>query len=293
MNPFYQNSVPKDEMPKYLKRISKDMKDRGCNRDPQQCRLKLKELRQAYQKTQEANARSGSEPQTCRFCDELPAILQLPHTCTWTSAREFHATGMKILGMRKMIAHTRQAEKPFSLTAGNCLSPWIQYPPKPGSWTLKVEKAPLVFKIEVLMSGRKHFVEKRYSEFHALHKKLKRFIRTPEIPSKHVRNWVPKVLEQRRQGLEIYLQTIILENEDLPKIFLDFLNVRHVPSLPKAESYGSFDETESEESSKLSHQPVLLFLRDPYVLPTANDDFPNVVIEGVLHGIFYPHLLPR
>ncbi|RMB97155.1 hypothetical protein DUI87_26439 [Hirundo rustica rustica] len=63
-----------------------------------------------------------------------------------------------------------------------------------------------VFKIEVLMSGRKHFVEKRYSEFHALHKKLKKFIRTPEIPSKHVRNWVPKVLEQRRQGLELYLQ---------------------------------------------------------------------------------------
>lgn len=29
-----------------------------------------------------------------------------------------------------------------------------------------------VFKIEVLMSGRKHFVEKRYSEFHALHKKV-------------------------------------------------------------------------------------------------------------------------
>ncbi|XP_073200937.1 sorting nexin-24 isoform X2 [Lepidochelys kempii] len=162
-------------------------------------------------------------------------------------------------------------------------------PTHPSRYTLPAG----VFKIEVLMSGRKHFVEKRYSEFHALHKKLKRFIRTPEIPSKHVRNWVPKVLEQRRQGLEIYLQTIILENEDLPKIFLDFLNVRHVPSLPKAESYGSFDETESEESSKLSHQPVLLFLRDPYVLPTANDDFPNVVIEGVLHGIFYPHLLPR
>ncbi|XP_014164611.1 sorting nexin-24 [Geospiza fortis] len=151
----------------------------------------------------------------------------------------------------------------------------------------------VVFKIEVLVSGRKHFVEKRYSEFHALHKKLKKFIRTPEIPSKHVRNWVPKVLEQRRQGLELYLQTVILENEELPKIFLDFLNVRHVPTLPKAESCGSFDETESEESSKLSHQPVLLFLRDPYVLPKANDDFPNVVIDGILHGIFYPHLLPR
>ncbi|XP_046522863.1 sorting nexin-24 isoform X4 [Equus asinus] len=114
-----------------------------------------------------------------------------------------------------------------------------------------------VFKIEVLMNGRKHFVEKRYSEFHALHKKA-----------------------------------VILENEELPKLFLDFLNVRHLPSLPKAESCGSFDETESEESSKLSHQPVLLFLRDPYVLPAASD-FPNVVIEGVLHGIFYPHLQPR
>ncbi|XP_048449558.1 sorting nexin-24 [Rhincodon typus] len=63
-----------------------------------------------------------------------------------------------------------------------------------------------VFKIEVLMSGRKHIVEKRYSEFHALHKKLKNSIKTPEMPSKHVRNWVPKVLEQRRHGLEAYLQ---------------------------------------------------------------------------------------
>ncbi|XP_045427838.1 sorting nexin-24 isoform X4 [Pipistrellus kuhlii] len=114
-----------------------------------------------------------------------------------------------------------------------------------------------VFKIEVLMNGRKHFVEKRYSEFHALHKKA-----------------------------------VILENEELPKLFLDFLNIRHLPSLPKAESCGSFEETESEESSKLSHQPVLLFLRDPYVLPAASD-VPNVVIEGVLHGIFYPHLQPR
>ncbi|XP_032741283.1 sorting nexin-24 isoform X2 [Rattus rattus] len=155
-----------------------------------------------------------------------------------------------------------------------------------------LERGYTVFKIEVLMNGRKHFVEKRYSEFHALHKKLKKCIKTPEIPSKHVRNWVPKVLEQRRQGLETYLQAVILENEELPKLFLDFLNVRHLPSLPKAESCGSFDETESEESSKLSHQPVLLFLGDPYVLPAASD-FPNVVIEGVLHGIFFSHLQPR
>ncbi|XP_070089273.1 sorting nexin-24 isoform X4 [Equus przewalskii] len=133
---------------------------------------------------------------------------------------------------------------------------WFSSSPRYATLSTNYVKS-YVFKIEVLMNGRKHFVEKRYSEFHALHKKA-----------------------------------VILENEELPKLFLDFLNVRHLPSLPKAESCGSFDETESEESSKLSHQPVLLFLRDPYVLPAASD-FPNVVIEGVLHGIFYPHLQPR
>ncbi|XP_074979559.1 uncharacterized protein LOC142070157 [Caretta caretta] len=51
------------------------MKDRGHNRDPKQCHVKLKELRQAYQKTREANGHSGSEPKTCHFYDELHTIL--------------------------------------------------------------------------------------------------------------------------------------------------------------------------------------------------------------------------
>ncbi|EMP31269.1 hypothetical protein UY3_11589 [Chelonia mydas] len=58
-----------------FEKISKGMKDRGYNRDPQQCRVKLKEFRQAYQKTREANGRSGSEPQTCHFYDELHGII--------------------------------------------------------------------------------------------------------------------------------------------------------------------------------------------------------------------------
>ncbi|MBN3279773.1 SNX24 protein, partial [Polyodon spathula] len=114
---------------------------------------------------------------------------------------------------------------------------------------------------------------------------LKKFIKTPEMPSKHVRNWVPKVLEHRRLGLEIYLQTIIMENEVLPKIFLEFLNIRHFPSLPKTESCGSLDETESEESSKLSHQPVLLFLRDPYVLPAADG---NEMLSSFISSLLVP-----
>ncbi|EMP31622.1 hypothetical protein UY3_11262 [Chelonia mydas] len=60
---------------KIFEKISKGMKDRGYNRNLQQCRVKLKELRQAYQRTREANGRSGSEPQTCHFYDELHLIL--------------------------------------------------------------------------------------------------------------------------------------------------------------------------------------------------------------------------
>uniref|UniRef100_A0A8C3HZ53 KRAB domain-containing protein n=1 Tax=Chrysemys picta bellii TaxID=8478 RepID=A0A8C3HZ53_CHRPI len=58
-----------------LMRFNKDKCRRGHNRDSDQCRVKVKELRQAYQKTKEANCRSGSEPQTCRFYAELHAIL--------------------------------------------------------------------------------------------------------------------------------------------------------------------------------------------------------------------------
>ncbi|EMP29560.1 hypothetical protein UY3_13324 [Chelonia mydas] len=51
------------------------MRDRGYSRDATQYRMKLKELRQVYQKTKELNGRSGTEPQTCRFYAELHAIL--------------------------------------------------------------------------------------------------------------------------------------------------------------------------------------------------------------------------
>ncbi|XP_065452885.1 myb/SANT-like DNA-binding domain-containing protein 2 [Chrysemys picta bellii] len=61
---------------KTFEKISKGMMERGHNRDSDQCRVKVKELRQAYQKTKEANGRSGSMPRTCRFYAELHAVLR-------------------------------------------------------------------------------------------------------------------------------------------------------------------------------------------------------------------------
>ncbi|XP_050806926.1 uncharacterized protein LOC127049726 [Gopherus flavomarginatus] len=52
------------------------MMGKGHTRDSVQCRVKVKELRQAYQKTKEANGRSGAGLKTCRFYAELHAILR-------------------------------------------------------------------------------------------------------------------------------------------------------------------------------------------------------------------------
>ncbi|EMP38164.1 hypothetical protein UY3_04655 [Chelonia mydas] len=51
------------------------MGDRGYSSDATQCSVKLKELRQVYQKTKESNGHSGTGPQTCRFYAELHAVL--------------------------------------------------------------------------------------------------------------------------------------------------------------------------------------------------------------------------
>ncbi|XP_065406432.1 mediator of RNA polymerase II transcription subunit 15-like [Chrysemys picta bellii] len=69
---------------KILEKVSKATKDRGHNRDVQQCRVKIKELRQAYHKAREANGRSGAEPQTCHFYAELHAMLGDAATTTPT-----------------------------------------------------------------------------------------------------------------------------------------------------------------------------------------------------------------
>ncbi|EMP30752.1 Zinc finger and SCAN domain-containing protein 29 [Chelonia mydas] len=94
---------------KVFEKISSGMKDRDYNRDLQQCHVKIKELRQAYQKNREGNGHSGSEPQTCRFYDELHAILGGAATTTepraLTPSKEWEAT-------RNRETHPKQAPRP-------------------------------------------------------------------------------------------------------------------------------------------------------------------------------------
>uniref|UniRef100_A0A8B9CHJ5 Sorting nexin 22 n=1 Tax=Anser brachyrhynchus TaxID=132585 RepID=A0A8B9CHJ5_9AVES len=132
------------------------------------------------------------------------------------------------------------------------------------------EKAHTVFLVEVLCNGRWHTVAKRYSEFQALHKRIKKTCKVPDFPPRRVPNWVPKVLEQRRQGLELYIQ------------------VRH-QSCPRTRTPRAAAPRESEGSSHPpSQRPVLGFHTDPYVRLPGTDALPDTVLSGVLQGLYTP-----
>ncbi|XP_053885384.1 zinc finger and SCAN domain-containing protein 20-like [Malaclemys terrapin pileata] len=63
-------------------KVSKDMMERGHDRDALQCRIKVKTLRSAYRKAHDTNGRSGAPPTTYRFYKELDAILGVNPTST-------------------------------------------------------------------------------------------------------------------------------------------------------------------------------------------------------------------
>ncbi|XP_003967641.1 sorting nexin-22 [Takifugu rubripes] len=144
-----------------------------------------------------------------------------------------------------------------------------------------------LFRVEVLFNERKHFLLRRNSEFHALHRKLRKIIQTPDFPSKRNPHLRTKPPEQRRQELEDYIQDIIYQNEDVPQVLLDFLHVKHFHTGNRISSMESLDDLDSQdEGFQLPHQRVLGYFRDPF-LSDCSKDLPDVVVDGVLQG-FYP-----
>lgn len=150
------------------------------------------------------------------------------------------------------------------------------------------EKGHMVFRVEVRCRGRRHSVHRRYSEFHALHKRIKKLYKVPDFPSKRLPNWRTRSLEQRRQGLEAYIQGILYLNQDVPKELLEFLRLRHFPVDPKATSWGTLGEflPSDSSSSQLHHRPVISFCRDPYICVPSPEPLPDVVVNGVLQGLY-------
>ncbi|KAM9133932.1 uncharacterized protein ACDP82_009464 [Pangshura tecta] len=68
--------------------ISRDMMERGHDRDTLQCRVKVKELWNSYRKVCEANRHTSAAPVTCRFYKELDAILGGDPTSTLSTTMD-------------------------------------------------------------------------------------------------------------------------------------------------------------------------------------------------------------
>ncbi len=82
------------------------------------------------------------------------------------------------------------------------------------------------YRVEASLGGGKFVrVERRYSQFLALHNELRKLVRTPEFPPKKLRNTSHKLLEERRAGLEGYLQHLVRLNP-VPTSLLDFLQLK-------------------------------------------------------------------
>uniref|UniRef100_A0A673IY65 Sorting nexin-24-like n=1 Tax=Sinocyclocheilus rhinocerous TaxID=307959 RepID=A0A673IY65_9TELE len=154
-----------------------------------------------------------------------------------------------------------------------CVSPVIEvFIP-----SLMREVESCLFRLEILFNGRKHFVLRRHSEFQMLHRKLKKILRAPDFPSKRNQHLRTKLLEQRRQELEDYIQVILYQNDVVPQELLDFLQVKHFHSASKN---CSSDENQSDDCQEQGYRETLCCVHFP-------PDLPDIVAAGVLQG-FYP-----
>ncbi|KAG8187775.1 hypothetical protein JTE90_018774 [Oedothorax gibbosus] len=136
-----------------------------------------------------------------------------------------------------------------------------------------------VFLIEVYVSGKCTKLERRYRAFHSLYKQLKHLQNAPEFPPKKVRNLNPKVLEQRRKGLENYIQEL-LKCKPVPKQLLNFLSIS---GLSPASSVNSFN---MEESREIIHQPVVMFSSKLYIEDDQSSTLPNIVSKGLFMAFY-------
>ncbi|XP_063995277.1 sorting nexin-24-like isoform X2 [Diachasmimorpha longicaudata] len=139
-------------------------------------------------------------------------------------------------------------------------------------------------------SGIKYSIERRYSEFNSLHRMLKRVGETVAFPPKRVRNSQPKVLEQRRAALEVYIQKM-LQLPSTRQQVLEFLGIEGTKRssrilFKRLDGKSSSATTAAHVSPVVGPHPVITFKCDPYVTAESQSGLPDIVTQGVLTGFY-------
>ncbi|XP_012557246.1 sorting nexin-24 isoform X1 [Hydra vulgaris] len=145
-----------------------------------------------------------------------------------------------------------------------------------------------VYCVEVIHNGKVINLQKRYSEFYDLHKKLQKVLNIKfAFPPKRVLNKDKNLLEMRREMLELFLQAVLNEVQmDIPNILLEFLQLSSDKDFSKDLQIGT-----EKQRSYTNHQQMICFKKHAYlhesVCEIAEEKILSCIItKGCLNGIY-------
>lgn len=164
----------------------------------------------------------------------------------------------------------------------------------------ETESGYFVYEIHVTKpSGREVTIERRFQEFYQFNKQVCKSVNNPpHFPSTKLPkplNTNTRFLESRRAALEEYLRNLvslieISEVHDLLTRFLETNLPQHIRmqnlDYSRTSSIEDLDGY-SVEGPKLTHQPLVCFVRDPFKDNVCSTNaLPDVVLQGTLEGLY-------
>ncbi|CAB4039526.1 Sorting nexin-24 [Paramuricea clavata] len=148
-----------------------------------------------------------------------------------------------------------------------------------------------VYKVVIAKAGGTKEIEKRYSEFDKLQRRLNKSDQLPrniEFPPKTFIFNSGSIKEERRRKLRIFLQQLCDLNP-IPEEVLAFLGISQPvqSNLTNSKIIDTYSSSEDllDSSTSYTHQSLLAFTNDPYIFDheQSQDD---ILLKGILDGIY-------
>lgn len=152
-----------------------------------------------------------------------------------------------------------------------------------------------VYKVVIAKAGGTKEVEKRYSEFDKLHKRLNKTEQIPrniEFPPKRIISGSASTKEERRGKLRKFLQQLCDLNP-IPEEVLAFLGISQPiqSNLTNSRINGNYSSSEDllDSVGNSTHLPLLGFTSVFENVQISQDDLTsedNILIQGILDGVY-------
>lgn len=150
-----------------------------------------------------------------------------------------------------------------------------------------------VYKIVIAKAGGSKEIEKRYSEFDKLQRRLHKSAQLPrnvEFPPKTLFNsGSASTKEERKRKLKVFLQELCDRNP-IPEEVLAFLGISQPvqSNLTNSRIHDNYSSSEDllDSATSSTHQPLLGFTSDPYRLEYLQTSEDDVLFQGILDGIY-------